>query len=97
MRLSRTSFVFATALTVGLMLHPRAARSADVIQSGDRVVPNERVTESVALRDVTVDGGIVAPSTIPFPATFRRAARRSSRIAPTRRCPSGATDTSTHR
>jgi hypothetical protein len=59
MSLSRTPFVFA-ALTVGLGLHPGPARSADVIQSGDRVVPNERVTESVALRDVTVDGGIVS-------------------------------------
>ena len=60
MSLSRTPFVVVTALTVGLVLHPGPARSADVTQSGAQVVPNERVTESVALRDVTVDGGIVS-------------------------------------
>jgi len=58
--MSLSRIVVATALTVGLVLHPRPARSADVIQSGARVVPNERVTESVALRDVTVDGGVVS-------------------------------------
>jgi hypothetical protein len=60
MSLSRTPFVVAAALSVGLVIHPRPARSADVIQSGDRVVPSERVTESVALRDVTVDGDVVS-------------------------------------
>ena len=60
MSLSRTPFVVATALTVGLVLHPAPARSADVTQSGAQVVPNERVTESIALRDVTVDGGVVS-------------------------------------
>jgi len=54
----------ATALTVGLVIHPRPARSTDVIQSRDRVVPSERVTESVALRDVTVDGGVVSGALI---------------------------------
>jgi hypothetical protein len=60
MTLSRMPFVVATALTVGLVTHPGPARSVDVIQSGDRVVPSERMTDSVALRDVTVNGGVVS-------------------------------------
>src|SRR2546428_12856831 len=60
MRLSRMPYVFATAVTVGLVIHARSARSADVIVSPERVVPSERVAESVALRDVTVEGDVVS-------------------------------------
>ena len=60
MRLSGTPYVIATAVAVGLVIHARPARSADVIVSPERVVPSERVAEGVALRDVTVDGGVVS-------------------------------------
>src|SRR5439155_500144 len=60
MRLSGTPYVIATAVAVGLVIHARPARSADVIVSPERVVPSERVAESVALRDVRVEGDVVS-------------------------------------
>ena len=60
MNLPRTPRVIATLLAVGLAIHPGLARSADVFVSAERVVPSERVAEGVALRDVTVDGGVVS-------------------------------------
>ncbi len=60
MRLSRMPYVIATALTVGLVIHAQCARSADVVVSPERVVPSARVAESVALRDVTVEGDLVS-------------------------------------
>ena len=60
MRLSGTLYVIATAMAVGLVIHAGPARSADVIVSPERVVPSERVAESVALRDVRVKGDVVS-------------------------------------
>ena len=60
MNLPCTPRVIATLLAVGLAIHPGLARSADVFVSAERVVPSERVAEGVALRDVTVDGGVVS-------------------------------------
>src|SRR2546422_4367718 len=60
MNLPCTPWVIVTALAVGLAIHPGLARSADVFVSAERVVPSERVAEGVALRDVTVDGGVVS-------------------------------------
>jgi len=60
MRLSGTPYVIATAAAVGLVIHARPACSADVIVSPERVVPSERVAESVALRDVRVEGDVVS-------------------------------------
>src|SRR5438067_8037071 len=60
MNLPCTPRVIATLLAVGLAIHPGLARSADVSVSAERVVPSERLAEGVALRDVTVDGGVVS-------------------------------------
>src|SRR5438552_14402747 len=60
MNLPRTPWVIATGLALGLAIHPGLARSADVSVSAERVVPSERLAEGVALRDVTVDGGVVS-------------------------------------
>ena len=60
MNLPRTPWVIATGLALGLAIHPGLARSADVFVSAEGVVPSERVAEGVALRDVTVDGGVVS-------------------------------------
>lgn len=60
MRLSGTLYVIATTVAVGLVIHAWPARSADVIVSPERVVPSERVAESVALRDVRVEGDVVS-------------------------------------
>src|SRR5438552_16487186 len=58
--LPRTPWVIAAVLAIGLAIHPGLARSADVSVSPERVVPSERLAEGVALRDVTVDGGVVS-------------------------------------
>jgi len=57
---SHTPYVIAAGLAIGFTLHPGPARSADIIVSTERVVGNERVAESIALRDVTTEGGTVS-------------------------------------
>ena len=54
-----TPYVTAV-VAIGLVTHAPPARSAEVIVSPERVVPSERVAESVGLRDVVVEGDVVS-------------------------------------
>src|SRR2546427_740563 len=56
MRLYGTLYVIATGVAVGLVIHARPARSADVTVSPERVGPSERVARSGARRDLRVGG-----------------------------------------
>ncbi len=55
----RTAAVLPALLVAGLLL-PRISSSADLVVSSAEIVPNESLSRSITVRDVTVHGGDVS-------------------------------------